>query len=1331
MTQKIYTTYVELHDDTYYQDPNIVSVDLMQTPWVNNTMWGAFEDCPNLQSVTNISPQVTNMQAAFYNCQRLTSTPILPSSVTSLHSTFYSCPNLTTMPTIPGNVIDMAYSFMYCNNMSTTTAIPNSVDDVCYAFAYTNINTAPILPPNITELNYTFAFCKNLNDTPTIPSNVQTLLGAFQRCEKIQAAPTIPDSVQDVTYTFAGCYNLRTAPEIPNSVLYIDETFSDCYNLSGDIIIRTPNIVHNQALINTFNNTSLRKNVYIPPYYYNDTTTHSETYNAFIEAGYDDKGTKDGVYLCYNYYPVLPSDWITSTAANGITVLEKYIGTNNTVVVPHNDWYSNKVMNTSKNSTYGPFTNNKNIISVDLANVEVTNNNFQYGFHECTNLQSVTNINPNITNLDDAFSWCYSLQTFQNLPPNVTNMWSTFHLCKKMVTPPVLPPNVVNIPDCFSYCHNLTTIPNIPDSVINMYATFHQDYSLTDVNLIAPNVTNLGLCFEWCNNLTNVNIIAPNATNVTNIFNGCTNLTNAHIEFNTLTNAANLFKDCTALVNVSGNISNCTSLATTFYYCRNLVSIPEIPNSVTNMSSTFYYCERLVDMPTIPNSITTLQYTFECCRNLTNIQNIPDSVTTMLGTFQFCERLSSIPKFSNNVDNLQFCFFNCISLVSIPNIPNSVTRMVHTFKNCTNLTGNIYIHSNQVSDCTNCFANTSLIKNVYIPFEYENGVNTATRNSFEAEYPINTISGTTVGTLTDNNGVISGFTASNYVRLPTLTLGNDFEIVIKFTYISTTNPYQEFLRLQYRIALAVHTANNNVLHFNTGNGSSWNGTNTDGITPLISGNTYWMKVVATSDGVWKCYLSTNGITYTLEATDTFISQPALSYYLGVYDNDFSRWFSGSVDLNASYIKVNGQKVWNGYVRPNGVVLKDIDGSKITINPTPADATVLMYSEAAGKQIDETALNKFAYTKTNDDVLINGLNTQDTSIVVPSIWTETNNMRAIDGSKIYYKVFKEGYNTVESEITVDGSQTIDVNLEQTMCIYTVVPMPQDATVTLTTPDVSYRYLYRWGWLYTEFPDLASVPDDIKNGTAFRIYTATGETEYGYDSFWNTFDDSTGITDGVEWVHFDGAGSHDKLYRDPENDVVLTISAYPQEGNSITVPWGTEVSYTVSKAHYTTVTGTEVVKTTGSKFIPLSIEQHTFTIAPTPNDAAVQILVDGRLVNASNSDWVFTANNLNGDIELQEYIGSNTVVGMPISYETTNTVMADYSSTIEWKVSKDGYITQTDTLILEQDTTLNINLQIPGVDTTDYVYTYDGDTLILSKYTGSGTNIETPTIQGISE
>jgi hypothetical protein len=107
---------------------------------------------------------------------------------------------------------------------------------------------------------------------------------------------------------------------------------------------------------------------------------------------------------------------------------------------------------------------------------------------------------------------------------------------------------------------------------------------------------------------------------------------------------------------------------------------------------------------TVPMDLT---YTFSNCQNLTYIESLPPQTTYLNAAFR-----------------------NCTNLTTIPSIPDSVKYMGGTFYECTNLAGNIYIYSNQVINADSCFNNTTLQKNVYIPFTYENGEYTKTYNSF-------------------------------------------------------------------------------------------------------------------------------------------------------------------------------------------------------------------------------------------------------------------------------------------------------------------------------------------------------------------------------------------------------------------------------------------------------------------------------------------------------------------------------------------------------------------------------------------------------------------------
>lgn len=261
------------------------------------------------------------------------------------------------------------------------------------------------------------------------------------------------------------------------------------------------------------------------------------------------------------------------------------------------------------------FSNNQSVVDVDLSNTAFTDNSMVNTFYNCQSLQTVTNIND-----------------------NVTTMYGTFQYCYNLVNAPVIPNSVTNMQSTFSGCNNLVNAPVIPDSV-------------TDIN-------------------------------------------------------------------------------STFHGCHNLVNAPIIPNSVNDMRYTFYGCYNLVNAPEIPNSVRDLNYAFEFCKSLVNAPTIPNSITNMIDTFRQCHELVNVPELPNSLKRMWSTFSGCNSLITAPNIPDSVEEIPSIFSYCTNLTGNIYIISNQIINATDSFSNSVLTKNVYIPYKYTNNEYTTTYNSF-------------------------------------------------------------------------------------------------------------------------------------------------------------------------------------------------------------------------------------------------------------------------------------------------------------------------------------------------------------------------------------------------------------------------------------------------------------------------------------------------------------------------------------------------------------------------------------------------------------------------
>ena len=201
--------------------------------------------------------------------------------------------------------------------------------------------------------------------------------------------------------------------------------------------------------------------------------------------------------------------------------------------------------------------------------------------------------------------------------------------------------------------------------------------------------------------------------------------------------AATVFANNTNITSVNLNykpwVNN--SMSHAFSNCSSLEVVTNISNSVVNLQRTFYNCINLTSVSALPNICDgNLGGTFRECRSIQNIPALPNSVIgnmySMGSTFYNCVNLVNAPEIPEWVKTLDNTFYNCTNLTNIPTIPNSVNFFGGVFDGCVNLAGNIYINSMNITDATNCFANTSLTKNVYIPFTYENSINTVTYNAF-------------------------------------------------------------------------------------------------------------------------------------------------------------------------------------------------------------------------------------------------------------------------------------------------------------------------------------------------------------------------------------------------------------------------------------------------------------------------------------------------------------------------------------------------------------------------------------------------------------------------
>lgn len=209
------------------------------------------------------------------------------------------------------------------------------------------------------------------------------------------------------------------------------------------------------------------------------------------------------------------------------------------------------------------------------------------------------------------------------------------------------------------------------------------------------------------------------------------------------------------------------------------------------------------------------------------------------------------------------------------------------------------------------------------------------------------------GALTENDGVFSGFSSSNYLQIQdTFNLQDIKEIVVKINLPSSAlnkNKY-EFILVKGNFRIACYS-------YATYFGAA--GIDVSGVGNISFGTNfqpdtdYWLKYK--NDGVnCSCAYSTDGTTWVAggsKSASTISSSTSITY-LGLR-NDTSAYFDGSIDLNNSYIKIGATK-YN---------LQAVVGYTVVGNPTIVDGVVSGFGGGTYLQVtsslpDYTKLERF-------------------------------------------------------------------------------------------------------------------------------------------------------------------------------------------------------------------------------------------------------------------------------------------------------------------------------------------------------------------------------------
>lgn len=250
----------------------------------------------------------------------------------------------------------------------------------------------------------------------------------------------------------------------------------------------------------------------------------------------------------------------------------------------------------------------------------------------------------------------------------------------------------------------------------------------------------------------------------------------------------------------------------------------------------------------------------------------------------------------------------------------------------TNSQGKIYINqagkalATETADIITATNNTgsAIIKGDKVWIE-PSGNNYNLINFRSAVYDNYTIVGSP--TVNTSTGVVSGFSASNYLTLP-LSLNpadKPWEVRLKFMTSNDVNSSQGLFQTikaysdagQYGIIVMIYQGKLDLSI--SVDGTSWL-FDTSGTHTLSSNTLYWVKFGWTGSEYYLDY-STDGINYVRDVTENS-TNPAYSSsnytLLGIYSWISKDSFRGTIYLSETYIKVNNSLWWN----PRGIQITE-------------------------------------------------------------------------------------------------------------------------------------------------------------------------------------------------------------------------------------------------------------------------------------------------------------------------------------------------------------------------------------------------------------------------
>ena len=247
---------------------------------------------------------------------------------------------------------------------------------------------------------------------------------------------------------------------------------------------------------------------------------------------------------------------------------------------------------------------------------------------------------------------------------------------------------------------------------------------------------------------------------------------------------------------------------------------------------------------------------------------------------------------------------------------------------------------------------------------------------------------TVVGSPTINNGVMTNSDPSNYISIRPLEQYKPFEFAMKINtgtrpadtcWLVRSNGFLLYWKWDARLTFFLRDINNVQQGIN-------------GTTQLENNKDYWIKIIY--DGTMaSMYLSTDSQNYSLEVSQA-ISVITNDYSINIGSLRNTYPFTGSIDLNQTYIKVNG-KLWFWQPQKSKYIIKD--GKLVWADPRIALSGPVNYEVVGNPTIVDGVASGFSasdYLQCQELTIQAGVPYEiATAIITPSDDTQNGNTNA--------------------------------------------------------------------------------------------------------------------------------------------------------------------------------------------------------------------------------------------------------------------------------------------------------------------------------------------------